>query len=161
MTELEKNIQKFNDKILQYRQLKDQQNVLKARLEKLNAEIKKEIVQWAGHPTSQDPEAENPEVFWNFWSGEYKIKATLTLKCVSQQIDQGELDQLFTEKNLFNLYAEPHVPEWAVREAALCGDLLPHEVHTMQRTEPRLVLKVERTGDVQSQDDVPSEREID
>lgn len=158
MTELEKNIQKFNDKILQYRQLKDQQNVLKARLEKLNEEIKKEIVQWAGHPTSQDSEAENPEVVWDT---NYKIKATLTLKSVSQQIEQGELDQLFTEKNLFNLYAEPHVPEWAIEEAALCGDLLPHEVHTMQRIEPRLVLKVERTGNVQSQDDVPSEREID
>lgn len=155
MTELETNIQKFNEKILQYRQLKDQEKILKRRLDKLNEDIKREIIQFAGHPVSQDMEAENPEVYWQT---NHKVKATLTLQCVDHKIDQGELEQLFIEKNLFDKYAELHVPLYAFEQAILNKEILPNEVHNLERTEPRLVLKVERTGDVQVEDDVLSER---
>jgi hypothetical protein len=103
----------LNKDIEQYCSLKAYYQGIENRLEALKEKIKSNLIEYQGGTINETVNyTEAPQ---------YKVE--LRVKKKEPLPEQGEIDQLFIDEGIWSKYKQEYIPESAVEEAYLSGDL--------------------------------------
>lgn len=123
--------------IAEYKRLSIYRDRVNERLEVLNKRIKKGIVEF----TSLEGKEVTDECPGEYETEDgYKAKITVRTKTT---FDPLRADGVFMAKKIFNKYAIHAIPEWALEEAYLQGDLDDMDLRHIKSTKRNLSLKVD------------------
>lgn len=129
----------LNKEIAEYEKLKTYHDNVEKRLEALKKRIKQRLIMQAAAGGSMLRWRENITYYTPGYSAELIVKKKEPVP------EQGQIDQLFTEKKLWVYYSECHIPEHAVEQAYLSGELTDEDLRSLKgETQYELALRVRK-----------------